>query len=356
MNTICFISLTDLNIVPYINSYLKNISGEVIVISAEKNIDYIKPPNMTLFEFDMKKQYSNKFGKLLFYFKYAKFIKNILKKNTISSIILLHSQILLLVYSTLLKYYKNKYIIDIRDYSIESSLIARQMEKKIIKNSLAAVISSPGYKNFLPKYDYIISHNIPLIDNETREIFLKRDKKVMKVLNIFFIGVIRFFEENIRIIEKFKNDNRFRLHFIGLGAAKMLKYLKENKIENVTIVDRFHTAETLGYYSNCDIILNLYGNHKKELDYALSNKLYYAALLYMPILVSPNTYMEKVALSSGFGFSFNLEETCECDRLYKYYVNMNWNEFNKKCDNFVNHVYKENESFNCFINNLGVKK
>ena len=99
-----------------------------------------------------------------------------------------------------------------------------------------------------------------------------------------------------------------------------------------------------------DMINNLYGNNSMLLDYALSNKLYYAALLGLPILVSPDTYMEEVACSYGFGYSVNINSDTVCDDIYNYYKNLIGKNFTLPVSILLD-VNKDNEQFKNAIKN-----
>ena len=81
---------------------------------------------------------------------------------------------------------------------------------------------------------------------------------------------------------------------------------------------------------------------RDKLKYALSNKLYYAAMLGKPILVSPDTCMEKVTQQYEFGFSCDENDENLADKIYEYYTSVEWDEFYNKCDSFIYDV-TENE-------------
>ena len=81
------------------------------------------------------------------------------------------------------------YIFDIRDYSFEYVPFFKLMEKNVIKNSVFTTISSKGFYNFLPKYEYVIGHNFNKNEKKKQYIFKKREQPIKIVWN----GVMRFF-------------------------------------------------------------------------------------------------------------------------------------------------------------------
>ena len=108
-------------------------------------------------------------------------------------------------------------------------------------------------------------------------------------------------------------------------------------------------SETIEKYRDVDMILNMYGNHDKHLDYALSNKLYFAAQLGIPIVVCPDTHMETVAMKYGFGISLDINKREDKDRLYRYYSSLNRSAFNMNCDLFLDTVSKDQENFTSLV-------
>ncbi|EJG71821.1 capsular polysaccharide biosynthesis protein Cps4G domain protein [Streptococcus pneumoniae 2081074] len=109
------------------------------------------------------------------------------------------------------------------------------------------------------------------------------------------------------------------------------------------MVDTFQPKDTMSFYKNTDAVLNLYGNHTPLLDYALSNKLYFAALLYKPILVCEDTYMEKVSIENGFGFVLPMKDESEKDCLALYIQNLDRKQLIKNCDNFMDRISLEKQ-------------
>lgn len=101
---------------------------------------------------------------------------------------------------------------------------------KIIVNSKFTVISSPGYKKWLPRnYEYIIGHNlrrkllnIPMI------IPCFFSNKVIKILTI---GQIRNFSPNASLVEAVGNKSNILLEFVGYGNEyENLKNIQKNFI------------------------------------------------------------------------------------------------------------------------------
>lgn len=285
------------------------------------------------FQYDAK----DKISKILGYLKFRKTLLDLIKKGKYDIIIPLHSVVYICLYRLLKNKYKHRFIFDIRDYSYEKYALFRKMEKDLANKSLINIISSKGYINFLPKAEYFIVHNIPRVDCSR---YVQTENR-NGTMNLSFIGLIRFMEQNKKIIRFFQGDNRFNLSFIGTNAEQLREYCEQIGAKNVELIDTFDSSKTLDYYQKADAILNLYGNHTPLLDYALSNKLYFSASTYKPILVCEDTYMEKIATEYGIGFTVRMTDPKERDALYSFLINLDRPLFIDNCINFMKMAIQE---------------
>ena len=335
---ILIISADNLYLTPYINFYISilnqlNINYKVIYWDKNDN-EHLDNNNYIRF-FSKGK---SKLNKILGYFKFRIFCKKQIKKSNFECIIPLHTVISFILFDQFIFCFKNKYIYDIRDYSYEKFFIFKFTQKLLINNSLINIISSKGYKEFLPLGEYFCVHNRPY-NNYIN--YRQYESKNNSVLHISYIGLIRFMEQNKKVILFFKNDNRFHLNFIGTNATHLKDFCEKNEVNNVTLIDTFDNNQTLDYYNKADLIMNLYGNNNPLLDYALSNKLYYAACLYKPILVCEQTFMEKITKKYNIGFTLKMKSKDEKDALYEYAIHLDRKKFIDDCELFMEDVYKD---------------
>lgn len=348
MNVLIILS-DNVYLTPYLSYYTNlleqnSIDYDVMYWDKNKN-EFIS--NDKYYRFSINK--SGYINKLIGYIKYKHMILRQISKKSYDLIIPLHPQTSFIIYKKLIKKYHKKYIFDIRDYSYEKYCLYRKIQKKLINNSLLNVISSPGYKKFLPQGNYYICHNVP--NEKNINVYQTSRRDTNKKIQISYIGLIRFMEQNIKIINFFKNDSRFQLNFVGTNSKKIEEYCKKNNIKNVTLIDTFPKNKTLEYYKQADIIMNLYGNNTPLLNYALSNKLYYSACLYKPILVCPKTYMSEIVSKYNLGYELHMKEKKELDDLYKYYNEININSFKSNSRKFMNKVYQANNKLTKKITN-----
>ena len=342
---ICFLSLNNIYLTPYINKYINLINApfDIIYWNRYSIKEDINAKNCYSFNVQVEDA-ASKATKLVGYLKFRKFATRILKENNYDQVILLQTSVGVLLSSVLLNKYKRNYILDIRDYTFEKNIFFYKLVERLVRNSSLNVISSKGYTEFLPPYNYLNVHNDIKIENSIIEEFSTKIRS-NEVIRISYIGLIRFHEQNKKVILKFKNDPRFRLRFIGKNAKLLENFCIEQDVNNVELIDQFPPEKTLQYYEGTDVINNLYGSNSPLLEYALSNKLYYASKLRIPILVCKNTYMEQISLQFGFGYVFNLEDSDACDKLYTYYNSIDWKEFQVNCSKFNKLVDNENIKF-----------
>lgn len=329
---VLIISADNLYLTPYMNFYVdifKELGFKYKVIYWDRHInEEIDNENYARYI----SRTNNRFGRLLAYWRFRNAIIKHIHRDKFDLIVPLHSSVAFLLGNILLKKYVKKYVYDVRDYSYEHFGIYRYVQKKLVNNSLMNIISSEGYKSFLPIASYFTVSNLPNVNYEK---FQQRNNRKADTIKLGYIGLIRFMEQNKKIINFFGNDSRYHLFFIGTNATQLRDFCDEKKIENVTLIDTFDTSQTLQYYEQIDLIMNLYGNNTPLLDYALSNKLYYAAGLYKPILVCKETYMEKVAKEYQIGYTIEMKNVNEKDELYRYFKQLNRAEFIRNCDIFM---------------------
>ncbi len=291
--------------------------------------------------------------KFLGYIEARNYFIRCLKSTDYDGVIFLQTHTAVACKSVLSKKYKGKYIVDIRDYTLENYSVYRKAEEGVIANSFSTVISSPAYSKFLPKNDYVIAHNFSQFPegraNEIKE--LNKDKK-SEPIKISFVGTVRFIEMDTKILKLFANDERFQINYYGTGSDVLKAFCEKESIKNVDFYGSFSPNMTLDFYEKTDLINNLYGNHNPFLDYALSNKLYHSGQLNIPILVCPDTYMEDVSLKYNMGYVFDVDKNDCKDDLYKWYCNLDRSRFSKGCDEFISNVKKENLEYQKVISDF----
>lgn len=337
-------------VIPYINIYLKKVRDvgaecDIVFWDRDGNFEKKEEGNIRYIPFSSPaKQNELKIKRYLKYIPAIRFIRRRLKNSRYDKIIFLQTHAAVACKSIILKQYLKRYIVDIRDFTLENFSFFRKIEKTVILNSFCTVISSRGYEKFLPKYNYVIAHNYTPANKEVVD-EIRSKKQHAECINISFIGYVRFYEMAKKLLEMFSNDSRFHISYIGTGASSLENFCKEKNINNVTLHDKFSPEETANFYKKCDLINNLYGNHNKYLDYALSNKLYYAAQFKIPVLVSKETYSSEIVEKYNLGISWDPDEQNAKENLYELFCNFDKSIMEESSDKFLSNVFHENEFF-----------
>lgn len=300
---------------PYINIYInilqeKNLLYDVIYwdkdeLNEQASYVFRKPVSAR----------TNKLKKIWYYLKYNVFLKSIIKENNYSKIIIFGPQIGIFLYSFLRKHYRNSFIFDYRDLSIEQYF--KRTFNNILSISSLNIISSPGFKKCLPeRYKYIISHNCNIQDIE---LALQNQKNIFNgkessKLTILTIGAIRDYEQNIEIINALRDNKNFELYFVGKGPAsdRIQEYVINNNIQNVRIIGFYTKNQEADYILMADF-LNVYYPRKLSHDTALSNRFYNSIIYGVPMITTKDTtqgnYVDEYGLGIAIKDTHNLSNT-----------------------------------------------
>lgn len=347
MNKIAIILSQNLHWSPYYSRY------ENLLVENGKNYDLIiwnregivEKTEGNLISFNRRdKTNDGSISKVFKFFSYSRFVKKLLKKNRYDKVFFIGTYAFMpaIISGFLKKNYKSKYWIDLRDLTYEKIYLFYKKEGIAINNSFYSVISSKGFLPYLPKYDYGYIHNI---DPNMEEIYKVYNKKESKkgVIRISYIGNLSYWNPCKEMIDLFSNNVKFEMRFVGPGYERIKEYCEKNNVKNVWFHGRFERKKTVDFYNETDIVYNIYGNDEINLRTALSNKLYYAMKFRIPILVSPNTYMESICNKYNIGITFENNVDFP-EKLYNIYNNFEkekhdfdgaWNDvFNedKKCE------------------------
>lgn len=359
----CLISFTNINILPYAKTYIDNILNNEnecdLLFWDREALDGIREKSFNCRTICFNRKCLSNSGALkksIGYIGAIAFFNYILMKEKYDRLVFLETQSAVTSILPILLKYRNKYIIEIRDFSFEKISIYKALEKIAINYAYKNVISSVGYKGFLPRADYLVSHNITYYSqNKINEIrsSLRSNKKPYVIA---FVGSVRFFEINKAILNALKNDSRFIVAYYGVGSNILEDYCNDKKINNVLFRYGFAQEETLNQYIGVSAINNIYGNNDPRLDFALSNKLYHAAQLRIPILVSPKTYMEEIASLYNFGCSVDPFVPGMADKLFKWLERVNRERLSNGAEQFLKKVSNETTQYFLMISNFAKGK
>lgn len=287
------------------------------------------------------------------YIKYARFLKKIIRKNGYEKLVIFTPQVGLFLIPFLEKYYKGKYIFDYRDLSLEQKSIFRNRFRRVLDFSYANVISSPGFKKYLPKnYNYIISHNFNV------EIVKKAISTEIKpyegnVLSILTIGALRT-DMNPQVMDALGGVAGFKLSFVGKGisAEYLESYAKEKGYKNVVFTGYYKKDDEPDIYevhSMVNIVYPLIPSHIS----AISNRFYNSLIYKRPMIVSKNTAQGDYAQQYKVGL---VVDTCENLRkaITDYINKFDYQIYSTRCNDLLIKFLGDYETFRkCVIKFVG---
>lgn len=322
----------------------KNIKYDLVYIDKYNVYEKNNANNIYKYILDIERT-DSKIKKIKKYLGFRKYVKNVISKNKYDLLIIWKTETALLLFDLLLFKFSNQYILNIRDYFNEKFKVIYLLENIIVQNSIYTTVSSKKFLEFLPpsdRYIYVNSLNPYIYEasKKQRQIF-----KVDKTIRLCFIGYVRFYEEDKKLLRALKNDERFVVQYFGSGSEVLESYAKENSIGNVEFISGFDSAETLKLLKKANVINNLYGNKNIALDTAISIKYYYSIFFKMPLLVYKNTYMEEITRDTGHAFIFDGNYENLAERIYDWYINLNEENINNNLNNKLEKIKKENLLF-----------
>lgn len=290
----------------------------------------------------------NRLKKIIPMFKYRSIVKNIIKDGCYDKIIVLSTLPAVLLSGILLSRYRNKYILDIRDYTYEKYNFYKNIVDDLVDKSFFTGISSKGFMRFLHCNNKIVyTHNIT---NESAEI---KDVKVLDLsrrINIGFVGGVRYFRENSALISKL-DSSKFCLSYIGYrhSDCDLEEFCIKRGIRNVFFKGKFKNEDKPQIYRDIDIINSLYGDFSLEVTTAVPNRLYDALLFKKPIIVSKGTYLAEIVINKGIGIAVDINNDDVNDLIVNYVKSINYNDFVKNANVFLNEIRQEQ---NCYLRKI----
>ncbi len=327
----------NLRISPYVFFYTEllhsaNIEFEVVYPRINNIVDVV--PFKT---YEIK--WNNGSNKLVNYYQFRKNVIDYINHSKYDFLIILTTSNAVILSDYLSIKYKNRYLVDIRDYTHENILLYKLLEKNALKHSKINVISSSGFRSFLPKGDYSVCHNISSDMNSIKKSFRKNNKGPIV---IGYVGTIGYSEQCKRLINLVANDERFEFHFYGTSVEEqtLKDYVYDNHYNRVKFHGGYLPKDKSDIVSKVDILFNAYGNDSPLVKYALSNKLYDAFFYKKLLLNSPNTAMSEA--SKGISYALDLKTASNLNLLYEWYKNLRIDELNIYASNQCKRFLEEN--------------
>ena len=287
-------------------------------------------------QFNYKPKSRNPLIVIWSYWKFALFVKKIIKKNGYERLIVFTPQSGIFLSSFLKKEFKGRYIFDYRDLSIEQKSYFKRPFSTVLRNSYANVISSPGFKNYLPtQFNYYISHNFEVAS--VRKALASEFEMVVNTnpIDVLTIGGIRDYESNVQILDHLANHEGFYVRFVGKGNASVLleKRANELKAKNVSFEGYYPKEKEKDYISETTF-MNIYYPRKPSHDSALSNRFYNSLICKKPMITTKDTIQGYYAEKYHVGLALD-----DCNglqtKLNDFLSSLDKNSYSKECNSLL---------------------
>lgn len=343
--------------IPYLQYYIdlfddNNIDFDILCWDRNNKLKEDSLPN-NYYVFNKSGKESNPiFFKIYDFHCFTKYVKRHLKSHKYNYIVVCGIILAFYLRKHLLSSYKNKYIFDIRDYSIILNY-SRFTLYKLVQCSALNVISSVGYLKWLPgNFEYILSHNV------RKRLILKglefyKDIKPISSNNkteILTIGQIRDFESNSQMIAAFGFNDKVSLKFSGEGLdyIKIQNFAKRNAF-NCSFTGKYKKNEEHLIVNNCDII-NILLPEKDYVMTQMTNRFYLGILYRKPLIVNKKSIQYSFVKKYNLGFGADLDDDLNL-QLNEYLSSFNPKSFQLGCEEIICDVLSDINRFESKILN-----
>lgn len=343
LNKIAIVGFHNLHLMQFLYKYTdildkNNIKYDVLYWNRD-GVEYEKKfkGNMIGYNY-LTNNYIPKWKKIFGYLKAQRFFSKTIKKNQYEKIILLTTQTAVALSWIALTKYKNRYIYDYRDITMEKIPVYKKIVNMLVKKAAFVAISSKGFIPIIGQYNnkYVMSHNC-------RNLSYNYHKKSNEMpIKIVFWGMVRQIKYQKKLCDYWGNDKRFEIFYHGEGMTDTLKqYCNDKGYENIFFTGRYFTEEIQQFAKDADILMNLYENDKKQ-EYALTVKLYDGLKYGLPMIVMKGSYMDSYIGKEAFKYSFSFDRI---DEMIEWYMNLSDNEIEISEQKFICNISKDEKIF-----------
>lgn len=288
---------------------------------------------------------TDKKKKIIPYLYFRHFVLSILRKNRYDKIIVLTTVPAVLFKNYLLKKYPGKFIFDYRDYSFEKIGFYKKWVNQIASKSYATFLSSKGFYQFVNSINNVyIVHNI-----SNSEFKIEHSRPFKKIINIGFVGLVRYFDINTKLIDAFSNDEHFSLSYHGIvyDDCDLETYCKGKKVNNVTMYGAYNNADKPKIYQSINLINSIYSLQSPEVSRAIPNRLYDAALYKIPLIVADGCYLAEVVRKYHLGVVVDTKDSGDIwkKKIEDYVASFDSHKFDQACNKFLQDVEEDQRIF-----------
>lgn len=338
--------INDIGHSPYIAKYIDSITEagldyEVISWDREPHKGRTYPENYKIFKlFSLEEKHP--INKIIDFIRFGRFANKKVKEKRYDKLIILTSLTGIILYRTLKKSYRQKYIFDYRDASYEFLPLFKKMIAKLVTNSYFTCVSSRGFLEILPPADnYVVVHNFQYGDLRYKEAACTLSRQ--EPIHVNYIGYVRGYYL-LKMIDLFARDKRFVLNFHGGGEHLNITREHASGIDNIHFTGEYRGNEKHRFIKQADLICYNYESSFIN-DKALANKYYDALIFKKPLLGNSQTYSGRLISQNGLGISLDLDDPLYTQKIYDFYMNFSCAEFNRNAERVLAEVLEEDQLY-----------
>lgn len=288
-------------------------------------------------------QSRNPFYVFISFVKFSSFVKKTVRRNNYSKLIVFDSQLGIFLASFLNKNFRGRYVFDYRDLSIEQKVVFKKPFANLLRYSYLNVISSPGFKKYLPEFEYTLCHNIDI--QKARNGLLSETPAANKQdISVLTIGAIRQ-DLNYEVIDSLGDIDGFTLSFVGKGpfSSNLESYVKGKGYKNISFKGFYKKEEEESIIRNCTMINIAYPLIPSHIS-ALSNRFYNSLIYRRPMIVTKGTIQGEYAEEYKVGLALS-DYTNLANEVVHYMSSLDNVNYDNNCQKLLSKIIGENELF-----------
>ena len=338
----------DIELSPFSKKYTKEMEAKNIpyeIIHWNRSGKENPEDNSRLTHFEQVNRFGSLISKARPFFNFRSFAKKAIKEKKYDKLIILTTQTAVILADVVLsRKYKNKYFFDYRDPSYEYIRLYRMLINKIIINSYATSVSSPGFLKYLTdKKELIMSHNFQDKFYDERLFKCSPRKEEGKVI-VGCIGYLRQLEFLEKLSDIFGKDERFEFHIYGSGDCEdeLREYAKQ--YENVHVFGGYLEKDKMEIVDSFDMICYYFLDNFVNTP-GIANRFYDGVIRKKPLFGSSRIYAGELIEKKGLGISLDEDDPGLTDKLFDYYENFDREQFEKNCEDYLETVMEDEKRF-----------
>ena len=292
--------------------------------------------------------------KIRHFIGFSMYARKIIRRRGYDKLIVMTTMTAQVLYSLLVKRYKNRFFLDIRDHTYEQYGIYRRREVRIVAASWATAISSEGFLSFLPPSGkYVLAHNLYADDLVKAEHFVPAVRQLGQPVRIVFTGLMRALDIDQYFLQKLGRDERFELYFHGSATnpGQYEQFCKDNGLDAVRFTGRYTFDQKPGLIAPAHLLYNYFDGI--IMQHAMTNRYYDSLVFGIPTLSKAATFCGKRVADRGLGITLDLDDPNFSDNLYTAFTGFDHAAFNAARETELRLVLRQQEEYletiRCFI-------